>query len=46
MADVLTVRGWTVCHIAPDGRLAEHELPEFAVLDGERITYPAPQLRL
>ena len=46
LADALTVRGWTVCHIAPDGRLTAHELPEFAVVDGERVTYPAPQLRL
>jgi len=46
VADVLTVRGWTVCHIAPAGALSEHELPDFAVVEGERITYPAPQLRL
>lgn len=46
VADVLTVRGWTVCHIAPGGGLAEHELPAFARVEGTRITYPAPQLRL
>jgi uncharacterized protein (DUF488 family) len=46
VADVLTVRGWTVCHIAPGGALSEHELPEFAVVEGERLSYPAPQLRL
>ena len=46
VADVLTVRGWTVCHIAPGGALSEHALPEFAVVEGERVTYPAPQLRL
>jgi uncharacterized protein (DUF488 family) len=46
VADALKVRGWTVCHIAPGGALSEHELPDFAVVDGELITYPAPQLRL
>ncbi len=46
VADVLTVRGWTVCHIAPGGALSEHALPDFAVVEGTRITYPAPQLRL
>ncbi len=46
VADVLTVRGWTVCHIAPGGALSEHALPDFAVVDGTRIAYPAPQLRL
>ena len=46
VADVLTVRGWTVCHIAPGGALSEHELTAFAVVDGQRIAYPAPQLRL
>ena len=46
VADVLTVRGWTVCHIGPDGALSEHALPEFARVDGTRLTYPAPQMRL
>jgi uncharacterized protein (DUF488 family) len=46
VADALLVRGWTVCHIRPDGALAEHELPAFAVVDGAHIRYPAPQLRL
>lgn len=46
VADALLVRGWSVGHIAPGGALSEHELPEFAVVEGERLTYPAPQLRL
>ena len=46
IADVLTVRGWKVEHIAPGGAIAEHQLPGFAVVEGERVTYPAPQLRL
>jgi uncharacterized protein (DUF488 family) len=46
VCDALLVRGWEVRHILPDGGLATHELTDFAVVDGERITYPAPQLRL
>lgn len=46
VADALHVRGWTVCHIGPDGRLTEHALPDFAVVEGERLTYPPPQLEL
>jgi uncharacterized protein (DUF488 family) len=45
-ADALTVRGWDVRHIGPDGRLTEHELPDFAVVEGAKITYPSPQLSL
>jgi uncharacterized protein (DUF488 family) len=43
VADALSVRGWDVRHIGPDGRLTAHELPEFAVVEGERITYPPRQ---
>jgi uncharacterized protein (DUF488 family) len=46
VSDALVVRGWTVCHILPGGGLAEHALPPFACVDGGRLTYPAPQLRL
>ena len=46
VADALTVRGWQVCHILPAGELREHELTAFAVAEGERLTYPAPQLTL
>jgi len=46
LSDALLVRGWTVCHIDPAGELHEHALPEFAVVDGERLTYPAPQRSL
>jgi uncharacterized protein (DUF488 family) len=41
IADVLTVRGWAVEHIGPDGRLTRHALPDFATVEGERLTYPA-----
>ena len=46
VSDALLVRGWTVCHIGPDGRLTEHVLPDFAVVEGARIVYPSPQLSL
>jgi hypothetical protein len=46
VADALLVRGWEVLHVMPDGRLAAHELPPFAVVEDGRLSYPAPQLRL
>ncbi len=39
IADHLTVRGWEVRHIMPDGKLALHSLPEFARVDNGRIIY-------
>ena len=42
VADALVAQGRAVCHIGPDGRLAPHELTEFArVAEGGRVTYPA-----
>jgi uncharacterized protein (DUF488 family) len=46
VADALVARGWEVRHVMPDGRLAPHELPPFAVVRDGRVSYPAPQLRL
>ena len=46
VSDALVVRGWTVCHVMPDGRVVEHALTEFAVVEGVSITYPSPQMRL
>jgi uncharacterized protein (DUF488 family) len=43
IADALLVRGWRVRHILRDGRLELHRLTPFALLEGERLTYPAPQ---
>jgi uncharacterized protein (DUF488 family) len=43
IADRLAALGWTVCHIAADGGLAEHELPPFAVVTDGRVTYPPAQ---
>jgi hypothetical protein len=44
IADRLVVSGWTVCHIGPDGGLAEHALPPFAdpQADGT-VRYPPAQ---
>jgi uncharacterized protein (DUF488 family) len=43
ISDALTVRGWPVLHIGADGRLQDHRPTPFAVIDGERLTYPAQQ---
>jgi uncharacterized protein (DUF488 family) len=43
IADALLVRGWAVHHVMPDGRLAEHRLTTFAVVDGGSITYPGQE---
>ena len=43
VADALLVRGWEVRHIGPDGRTTAHQLPDFAVVEGGRITYPPRQ---
>jgi len=44
IADRLAALGWTVCHIGPDGRLARHELPEFAVVQPDgTVLYPPAQ---
>jgi uncharacterized protein (DUF488 family) len=40
IADALVVRGWTVIHRDSKGRGEQHELTDFAVVDGDRITYP------
>jgi uncharacterized protein (DUF488 family) len=46
LADALLVRGWSVRHILGSERAPEHELTEFAQVDGERLTYPPRQLSL
>jgi uncharacterized protein (DUF488 family) len=43
ISDALVVRGWRVGHVAPDGSVEDHELTPFAVVNGDRLTYPAPQ---
>ena len=46
ISDALTVKGWEVVHIAPDGGVTAHELTPFAVLDAGRLTYPPAQAPL
>src|SRR3954467_11654397 len=46
LSDALLVRGWDVEHVGARGELAGHDLTDFAVADGERLTYPPPQLTL
>jgi uncharacterized protein (DUF488 family) len=42
IADALTVRGVRVKHIIGAQRLEPHKVTPFALVDGERITYPEP----
>jgi uncharacterized protein (DUF488 family) len=46
ISDALLVRGWRVAHVAPDGRIEDHELTPFAVAEGERLIYPDAQRAL
>jgi uncharacterized protein (DUF488 family) len=46
LADALTVRGWRVLHLDPDGSVEPHEMTEHAVADGQQVTYPEPQTSL
>jgi uncharacterized protein (DUF488 family) len=46
IADALTARGWRVLHLESNGRLREHELTDFAVVEDGRVTYPAQQTSL
>ena len=46
LSDALLVRGFEVQHIRSDGGLERHELTPFAVVDGDRLTYPPEQGRL
>jgi uncharacterized protein (DUF488 family) len=39
ISDVLTVRGWSVEHIMPDGKLKPHVLAPFARVENGRIIY-------
>jgi len=43
VSDHLTVRGWEMAHVMPDGKLATHALPDFATVDAERIVYDGGQ---
>ncbi len=39
VSDHLVVRGWTVMHIMPTGKLVEHALPDFARIENGRLIY-------
>ena len=41
IADALLARGRRVLHLLPDGRLEEHSFSPDAVVEGERVHYPA-----
>ena len=43
IADHLTLDEWTVRHILPDGKLADHALPEFASVRDGRLVYDGGQ---
>ena len=40
VADALVARGWPVAHLGRGGRVEEHRLPPFAVVEDRRVTYP------
>jgi uncharacterized protein (DUF488 family) len=46
IADYLTVGGWDVRHIMPDGKIATHVLAEFATVFDNRIVYDGGQQSL
>jgi len=41
IADALVSRGWTVKHIMSSTKADDHQLTSFAVIDRDRVTYPA-----
>ena len=46
VSDAVVARGGNVLHIGADGRLAEHRLPDFAVVRDGHLTYPPAQTAL
>jgi uncharacterized protein (DUF488 family) len=46
ISDALVTRGWRVLHVGPGGEAEEHTLTPFAVVEGERISYPPAQQEL
>ncbi len=46
ISDALTLRGWGVIHIGPDGGATQHELTRFAVVEDGHLTYPPLQASL
>jgi uncharacterized protein (DUF488 family) len=46
LSDALVARGIEVMHIDARGRTEPHRLTEFAVVEGDRVTYPPTQAQL
>jgi uncharacterized protein (DUF488 family) len=46
ISDHMSVRGWEVRHIMPDGKLVTHSLPDFATVRAQRIIYDGGQRSL
>jgi uncharacterized protein (DUF488 family) len=46
IADALVARGWRVLHLGSIGRLEEHQLTDFAVVEAGMVTYPERQTSL
>ena len=42
VADAFLIRGWEVIHILGTGQAQLHRLTSFAVVQGDRLVYPAP----
>lgn len=42
IADALVCRGWGIRHIMTESKADTHHLTSFAVIEGNRPTYPAP----
>lgn len=46
ISDHLTMRGWAVEHIMPNGKTVAHQIPDFASLRNGRLTYDGGQSQL
>jgi uncharacterized protein (DUF488 family) len=46
ISDQMTVRGWQVMHIMPDGQLKPHSIPEFAQIIEGRLIYSGKPSRV
>jgi uncharacterized protein (DUF488 family) len=46
ISDHLTMRGWGIMHVMPDGKMTMHALPEFATVTDGRIVYDGGQQSL
>ena len=44
ISDALIARGWQVRHLLTPKRIEDHQLTQFAHVEGTKITYPAETL--